>query len=160
MLVFVIECKDLGDLEEYFLWKKMWVGLRQGLMLCQRPLEVLSYWLSRTYRIVRSKISYKLFSVMRSPFHFPKLQENVPKTLTPCMNSLSMTIKLQNESPCGPIQFVDSLLNSKESASGTSSHQYRLWEKALWISTMCEWWAWTMSFQLFGVRRPLVCSLQ
>lgn len=85
MFVFVIECADLGDLEEYFLWKKMWVGLRQGLMLCQRPLEVLSYWLSRTYRIVRSKISCKLLSVMRFPLPFPQTSGECSKnTSTMC----------------------------------------------------------------------------
>lgn len=63
----------------------MWVGLRQGLMLCQRPLEVLSYWLSRTYRIVRSKISCKLFSVMRFPLPFPQTSGECSKnTSTMC----------------------------------------------------------------------------
>lgn len=110
MLVFVIECEDLGDLEGYFLWKEIWVGLRQGLMLCQRPLEVLSYWSLRTYRIIRSKISCKLFWVMQFPLPFTNLQENLPKTPAPCVNSSSLTVEQQNASPCGPIQLVDSLL--------------------------------------------------
>lgn len=79
-------------------------------MLCQRPLEVLSYWSLRTYRMIRSKISCKLFRVMQFPLHFTNLQENLPKTPAPCVNSSSLTVEQQNASPCGPIQLVNSLL--------------------------------------------------
>lgn len=57
----------------------------------------------------RSKISCKLFLVMQFRLHFTNLQENLPKTPVPCVNSLSLTIEQQNGSPCGPIQLVEGI---------------------------------------------------
>lgn len=56
-----------GRLGRIFLWKKMCVGLRQGLMLCQRPLEVLSHGLLKTFIPLALKFHVNYFLLSTPP---------------------------------------------------------------------------------------------